>query len=150
MSAAPKMRLKSRGRRPRLDGDSAVSLVVQKQSGVNTVKVVEDVKARLDLLKAALPADITTEVIRDQSRFIKKSIEEVKFHLLLGRRAGVGHDPPLHPRLADHLDRHPGDSDVNYPNLYVHAVYGLHAQQHHDARPDPGDRHRDRRRGGRS
>jgi len=67
----------------RLDGDSAVSLVVQKQSGVNTVKVVEDVKARLDLLKAALPADITTEVIRDQSRFIKKSIEEVKFHLLL-------------------------------------------------------------------
>ncbi len=67
----------------RLDGFSAVSLVVQKQSGVNTVKVVEDVKARLDLLKAALPADITTEVIRDQSRFIKKSIEEVKFHLLL-------------------------------------------------------------------
>ena len=34
-------------------------------------------------LKAALPPDITTEVIRDQSRFIKKSIEEVKFHLLL-------------------------------------------------------------------
>ena len=67
----------------RLDGDSAVSLVVQKQSGVNTVKVVDDVKARLDQLKAALPADITTEVIRDQSRFIKKSIEEVKFHLLL-------------------------------------------------------------------
>jgi HAE1 family hydrophobic/amphiphilic exporter-1 len=67
----------------RLDGESAVSLVVQKQSGVNTVKVVEDVKARLDLLKTALPADITTEVIRDQSRFIKKSIEEVKFHLLL-------------------------------------------------------------------
>ncbi len=67
----------------RLDGDSAVSLVVQKQSGVNTVKVVDDVKARLDQLRAALPADITTEVIRDQSRFIKKSIEEVKFHLLL-------------------------------------------------------------------
>ena len=67
----------------RLDGDSAVSLVVQKQSGVNTVKVVDDVKARLEQLQAALPADITTEVIRDQSRFIKKSIEEVKFHLLL-------------------------------------------------------------------
>ena len=67
----------------RLDGENAVSLVVQKQSGVNTVKVVEDVKARLDLLKAGLPADITTEIIRDQSRFIKKSIEEVKFHLLL-------------------------------------------------------------------
>ena len=56
---------------------------MQKQSGVNTVKVVEDVKAKLDQLRAALPPDIATEVIRDQSRFIKKSIEEVKFHLLL-------------------------------------------------------------------
>jgi HAE1 family hydrophobic/amphiphilic exporter-1 len=67
----------------RLDGVNAVSLVVQKQSGVNTVRVVEDVKARLSLLQATLPPDMTTEVIRDQSRFIKKSIEEVKFHLLL-------------------------------------------------------------------
>jgi len=67
----------------RLDGDGAVSLVVQKQSGVNTVKVVEDVKGRLEKLKAGLPPDISTEIIRDQSRFIKKSIEEVKFHLLL-------------------------------------------------------------------
>jgi HAE1 family hydrophobic/amphiphilic exporter-1 len=67
----------------RLDGGNAVSLVVQKQSGVNTVKVVEDVKAKLSHLRAALPPDIQTEVIRDQSRFIKKSIEEVKFHLLL-------------------------------------------------------------------
>ncbi len=66
------------------------------------------------------------------------------------RRAGIGHHPPLHPRLAHHLDRHPGDSHVNYTDLYVHALYGLHAQQHHDARLDPGDRHRDRRRGGRS
>jgi HAE1 family hydrophobic/amphiphilic exporter-1 len=67
----------------RLDGDNAVSLVVQKQSGVNTVKVVEDVKARLSQIEPSLPGDITIEVIRDQSRFIKKSIEEVKFHLLL-------------------------------------------------------------------
>ncbi len=67
----------------RLDGVNAVSLVVQKQSGVNTVRVVEDVKAKLGHLRAALPPDIHTEVIRDQSRFIKKSIEEVKFHLLL-------------------------------------------------------------------
>ena len=70
----------------RLDGVNAVSLVVQKQSGLNTVKVVDDVKARLEQLKPTLPPDITTEIIRDQSRFIRKSIEEVKFHLLL---AGV-------------------------------------------------------------
>src|SRR3954452_12896670 len=70
----------------RLDGVNAVSLVIQKQSGMNTVKVVDDVLARLEQIRPTLPPDITTEVIRDQSRFIRKSIEEVKFHLLL---AGV-------------------------------------------------------------
>jgi HAE1 family hydrophobic/amphiphilic exporter-1 len=67
----------------RLDGDAAVSLVVQKQSGGNTVAVAEAVRARLDQIKATLPPDIRVEVIRDQSKFIKGSIEEVKFHLLL-------------------------------------------------------------------
>ena len=67
----------------RLDGDIAVSLIVQKQSGGNTVKVAEAVKARLDLIRSTLPADIRVEIIRDQSKFIKGSIDEVKFHLLL-------------------------------------------------------------------
>jgi hydrophobic/amphiphilic exporter-1 (mainly G- bacteria), HAE1 family len=67
----------------RLDGNVAVSLVVQKQSGGNTVAVADAVKARLARLQPTLPADIRTEVIRDQSKFIKGSIEEVKFHLLL-------------------------------------------------------------------
>jgi len=67
----------------RLDGDTAVSLVVQKQSGGNTVAVAEAVKARLALLQQSLPSDITVAVIRDQSKFIKGSIEEVKFHLVL-------------------------------------------------------------------
>lgn len=67
----------------RLDGNVAVSLVVQKQSGGNTVAVADAVKARLAKIQASLPADIRLEVIRDQSKFIKGSIEEVKFHLVL-------------------------------------------------------------------
>ena len=67
----------------RLDGNVAVSLVVQKQSGGNTVAVADAVKARLAKIQPTLPADIRVEVIRDQSRFIKGSIEEVKFHLAL-------------------------------------------------------------------
>ncbi len=68
----------------RLDGENAIQLIVSKQSGTNTVEVVERVKARLAELKAALPPDIRTEVIIDQSRFIQRSIEEIKFHLFLG------------------------------------------------------------------
>jgi len=67
----------------RLDGKNAVSLIVQKQSGLNTVEVVHAVKHRLDEIRQALPPDIDTVVIRDQSRFIEASIEEVKFHLAL-------------------------------------------------------------------
>ncbi|MFO0880044.1 MAG: efflux RND transporter permease subunit [Gemmataceae bacterium] len=64
-------------------GDNAVSLIIQKQSGTNTVQVVDRVKRRLAEIRTILPADIRTEVIRDQSRFIKNSIDEVKTHLVL-------------------------------------------------------------------
>src|SRR5262249_35775038 len=64
-------------------GNNAVSLIVQKQSGTNTVAVVDAVRRRLGQIEAMLPADIDTEVIRDQSRFIKHSIEEVRLHLFL-------------------------------------------------------------------
>ncbi|QEG25697.1 Multidrug resistance protein MdtC [Gemmata obscuriglobus] len=67
----------------RLDGNVAVSLVIQKQSGGNTVAVADRVKERLAKIQSGLPADIKTEIIRDQSKFIKGSIEEVKFHLVL-------------------------------------------------------------------
>ncbi len=68
----------------RLDGQNSVSLIVQKQSGSNTVRVVDTVKRRMAALARTLPADIQMLVIRDQSRFIKASIAEVKFHLVIG------------------------------------------------------------------
>ena len=71
-----------------LDGNNTVNLIVQKQSGTNTVEVIDTVKRRLDDLKRVLAAegkpDIRTEVIRDQSRFIKASIHEVEKHLIIG------------------------------------------------------------------
>ncbi|MES2790170.1 MAG: efflux RND transporter permease subunit [Planctomycetota bacterium] len=70
----------------RLDGQNAVSLFVQKQSGTNTVKISDLVQERLAQLLPTLPPDIRIEIIQDQSRFVRKSMEEVKFHLLL---AGV-------------------------------------------------------------
>ncbi|MGH7427750.1 MAG: efflux RND transporter permease subunit, partial [Candidatus Methylomirabilaceae bacterium] len=68
----------------RLDGRSAVSLLVQKQSGTNTVAVVDRAKAKLFEIKQNLPPDVEFQVVRDLSRFIKRSILEVEEHLLLG------------------------------------------------------------------
>ncbi|MGE3820358.1 MAG: efflux RND transporter permease subunit, partial [Isosphaeraceae bacterium] len=67
----------------RLDGVPGVTLIVRKQSGANTVEVVKGVKARLESIAKTLPADLRMEVVRDQSVFIERSIEEVQFHLLL-------------------------------------------------------------------
>lgn len=67
----------------RLDGDLAISLIVQKQSGGNTIAVADAVNERLKIIRQTLPSDIRIEAIRDQSKFIKGSIAEVKFHLVL-------------------------------------------------------------------
>ncbi len=68
----------------RLNGANAVSMLIRKQSGTNTVAVVDAVKARLAEVQKGLPQDIQFEVVRDLSRFIKRSFHEVQDHLLLG------------------------------------------------------------------
>jgi HAE1 family hydrophobic/amphiphilic exporter-1 len=68
----------------RLNSRNAVSLVIRKQSGTNTVAVVDRLKGRLAEIQKGLPQDIQFEVVRDLSRFIKRSIHEVQDHLLLG------------------------------------------------------------------
>lgn len=68
----------------RLDGNTAVSLIVQKQSGMNTVEVIRTVKERLGELRPHLPPGLQVEVVRDQSDFILGSVRSVQEHLLLG------------------------------------------------------------------
>jgi HAE1 family hydrophobic/amphiphilic exporter-1 len=67
-----------------LDGVPCVSLMIRKQSGTNTVEVVDRVLARVKSIETAIPADFRIVPIRDQSRFIRKSFEEIQHHLILG------------------------------------------------------------------
>ncbi len=68
----------------RLNGQNAVSLLVRKQSGTNTVQVVDRVRGRLAEIRSALPPDIRVAEVRDLSRFIRRSMYEVQEHLILG------------------------------------------------------------------
>src|ERR1700704_693879 len=68
----------------RLNGEPAVTLVVSKQSGQNTVAVADAIKARLAELAATLPPGYRTRVVGDQSIFIKASIEAIQTHLIEG------------------------------------------------------------------
>jgi hydrophobic/amphiphilic exporter-1 (mainly G- bacteria), HAE1 family len=68
----------------RLNGVPTVTLEIRRQSGANTVEVINNVKKELDRVKAQLPADVRMEIIRDQSRYIEAALHEIKQHLVLG------------------------------------------------------------------
>jgi hydrophobic/amphiphilic exporter-1 (mainly G- bacteria), HAE1 family len=68
----------------RLDGKPSVTLLVRKQSGTNTVRVIDTVKGKLAEIGKSLPPDLNASVIRDQSVFIEGSVNAIYEHLLLG------------------------------------------------------------------
>jgi HAE1 family hydrophobic/amphiphilic exporter-1 len=68
----------------RLNGNNSVTLTVRKQSGSNTVRLIDSVKKRLRELETILPPDFKLTIIRDQSIFIKRSLHEISLHLVLG------------------------------------------------------------------
>jgi len=61
-----------------------VSIQVVRQSGTNTVKVADDVKSKIDELRAQLPPGVQLQVVHDISDFIKASVHSLLEHLILG------------------------------------------------------------------
>ncbi len=66
------------------DGERTVVLEVKKQSGKNTVAVVDQVLARIDEIKKELPPNVSLEVVYDNSGGIRTSTHAVLEHLVLG------------------------------------------------------------------
>jgi HAE1 family hydrophobic/amphiphilic exporter-1 len=67
-----------------LHGKEAVVLDVRRQTGTNTLQVIDAVKTKLQELKNVLPPGTTVEYIRDNSRFIRASVASLEEHLLFG------------------------------------------------------------------
>ena len=59
------------------NGRKSVRLMVQKQSGANTVQVAKDVKAKLAEVTGSLPEDVKIETVIDTSDYIQKSISNL-------------------------------------------------------------------------
>ncbi len=66
------------------NGIPAIALSVRKQSGTNTVEVVDRVIAAVDDLKTKLPPGYTVDVVRDNSLQIRTSASQVLEHLVVG------------------------------------------------------------------
>ncbi|MHC1728181.1 MAG: efflux RND transporter permease subunit [Syntrophobacteraceae bacterium] len=67
-----------------VNGVPAVALNILKQSGANTVLVADGVKKLAASLPNEIPNGVTIEVVRDASKFIRESVEDVQTTLVLG------------------------------------------------------------------
>jgi HAE1 family hydrophobic/amphiphilic exporter-1 len=67
-----------------LDGTPSVSIGIRKQSGANTIAVINAVKAKMAAIIPTLPSDMKVAVVRDQSEFIQNSLNAIEEHLMLG------------------------------------------------------------------
>ncbi len=62
----------------------AVMLDVRRQTGTNTVKVVDQIQAKLDIINKTLPPGVKIDVVKEQATYIKASVAALEEHLLLG------------------------------------------------------------------
>jgi HAE1 family hydrophobic/amphiphilic exporter-1 len=67
-----------------VNGEPAVVLNLRKQSGTNTIAVVQAVKEKLKELEKRVPAGYRMRIVRDQSVFIEAATHSVREHLVLG------------------------------------------------------------------
>src|SRR6058998_540112 len=67
-----------------VEGKEGVRLDVRRQSGTNTVAIIDRVKEKLDQIKKSLPPGVEVRIIADKSIFINASVEALKEHLLYG------------------------------------------------------------------
>jgi hydrophobic/amphiphilic exporter-1 (mainly G- bacteria), HAE1 family len=68
----------------RLNGVPTVVLEIRRQSGANTVEVIEAAKSSLERIRPQIPAGVTLNLIRDQSTYIYAALHEINIHLVLG------------------------------------------------------------------
>jgi len=71
-------------------GKSAVVLQIRKQSGTNTIEVINRLKERVAQLRSQLPSGWRMDLVRDQSEYIVAAVDAVKEHLLVGSLLAAG------------------------------------------------------------
>jgi hydrophobe/amphiphile efflux-1 (HAE1) family protein len=66
------------------DGERTIIVDVRRQSGQNTVAVIDGIREKLAQLRRSLPPEVKLAVTRDDSQFIHASIASLEEHLIFG------------------------------------------------------------------
>ena len=61
----------------RINGELGLRMMVQKQSGANTVLIANEVHEMLEEIKQTLPPDVTVDVVFDTSEFIESAVSNL-------------------------------------------------------------------------
>ncbi len=67
-----------------VNGREVVILSVRKQSGTNTLSVIDALRERIDEIRPTLPPGFRMETVRDESEFIRNAVHAVEEHLVIG------------------------------------------------------------------
>jgi HAE1 family hydrophobic/amphiphilic exporter-1 len=76
--------LKEERSKAQVDGKSSIAVVLRKQSDANTIKVADAVKKELPRLQKQAPSGTKLDVLVDNSKNIRASVDAVKLDLVLG------------------------------------------------------------------
>jgi HAE1 family hydrophobic/amphiphilic exporter-1 len=112
----------------RNNGVPSVVLSIRKQSGTNTVAVVDAVNAKLADVKKLLPAGYHVEIVRDTSKVIRTSVHAVKEHLVLGAIVRRHCRPDFPRQLTRHAYLRAGHPDLHHRRVRRHVGAGTHPQ----------------------
>ena len=64
-------------------------MIVRKQSGMNSIEVVEGIKARVEEVRPTLPPGYQVDILRDQSEFVLAAVGAVFVAFWRARGDGV-------------------------------------------------------------
>ena len=67
----------------RANGEPSVLVILSRQPGANIIDTVDQVKAELPQLQAALPSDVNLTIVSDRSATIRASLNDTKWTLVL-------------------------------------------------------------------
>ncbi len=67
----------------RVDGGPAQGIGIRKQRGANAVAVAKRVREAIDEYRKTLPEDMSIGITNDSTEFIRESVKEIQFELLL-------------------------------------------------------------------
>ena len=91
-----------------LNGKSAISVAIRKQSGVNTVRLADAIRERMAEVEKLLPPTFEVRLIRDDSEFIRASLAAIEHLILGGILAAIIVLVFLRTARPDRGGRHPG------------------------------------------